>query len=439
MSAKMGKAKIPARVWAALILFGLFGQLAWVVENMYFNVFLYNTVSDDPNYIADMVAASAVTATLTTLIMGALSDKVGRRKPFIAFGYIIWGITTGAFAFISTAETAKLFPTVNAVAATAIIVVVMDCVMTFFGSTANDSAFNAWVTDVTAAENRGKTETVLAIMPLLAMIIIFGGMDGLTQSGNWKAFFLIIGGLVTLGGIIGLFILRDDPDLKPVHQNYFKNIIYGFRPSTVRSHPMLYVALTALCILAIAYQVFMPYLIIYIQMYLGITDYALVLGIVLILSSVISVLCGKLIDRFGKTKFLIPSLIILVVGFVAVYFARSVAALAVTGTIMLAANLVVNAAVNGLVRDETPVDKAGHFQGIKMIFSVLIPMVTGPYIGAYVIKDSNETYVDLGVTKQVPTPNIFLAAAIVCVFAVLPMIFLILDAKKKQAAATKAE
>ena len=40
MSAKMGKAKIPARVWAALILFGLFGQLAWVVENMYFNVFL---------------------------------------------------------------------------------------------------------------------------------------------------------------------------------------------------------------------------------------------------------------------------------------------------------------------------------------------------------------------------------------------------------------
>ncbi|NLZ31913.1 MAG: MFS transporter, partial [Firmicutes bacterium] len=54
------------RIWAALVIFGLFGQVAWVIENMYFNVFLYNTVSKDSNAIAVMVAASAVTATLTT-------------------------------------------------------------------------------------------------------------------------------------------------------------------------------------------------------------------------------------------------------------------------------------------------------------------------------------------------------------------------------------
>ena len=29
------------RVWAALLSFGLIGQVAWVVENMYFNVFIY--------------------------------------------------------------------------------------------------------------------------------------------------------------------------------------------------------------------------------------------------------------------------------------------------------------------------------------------------------------------------------------------------------------
>ena len=52
-------------------------------------------------------------------------------------------------------------------------------------------------------------------------------------------------------------------------------------------------------------------------------------------------------------------------------------------------------------------------------------MVTGPYIGAYVIKDSNQTYIDLGVTKQVPTPNIFIAAAIVSVFAIIPIIFMV--------------
>lgn len=419
------KTKISKRVWSALIIFGLFGQLAWVVENMYFNVFLYNTISDDPKYIADMVAASAVTATLTTLLMGAFSDKIGKRKHFIVYGYIIWGVVTASFAFISTSQTEKIFHTANAVSATAIIVIIMDCIMTFFGSTANDAAFNAWVTDVTSVSNRGKTETVLSIMPLLAMLIIFGGLDGLTQQGNWKAFYLIIGGLVIVGGIVGLFLIKDDENLKPSNQNYLKNIVYGFKISTVKKNKDLYISLTALCVLSIAYQVFMPYLIIYIQRYLGIDNYALILGVVLIVSSVVSVLFGKLIDKYGKQKFLIPCLVVLVVGFVSVYFSRNAWLLAVTGTIMLGTNLIITSAVNGIIRDETPRDKVGHFQGIKMIFAVLVPMVTGPYIGAYVIKDSNQTYIDLGVTKQVPTPNIFIAAAMVSVFAIIPIIFMV--------------
>ena len=32
--------KLGARFWSVLIIFGLMGQIAWVVENMYFNVFL---------------------------------------------------------------------------------------------------------------------------------------------------------------------------------------------------------------------------------------------------------------------------------------------------------------------------------------------------------------------------------------------------------------
>ena len=60
------------RLWASLLLLGLTGQFAWTIENMYFNVYLYNTISTEPGYIAAMVAASAVVATLTTLLMGGL-------------------------------------------------------------------------------------------------------------------------------------------------------------------------------------------------------------------------------------------------------------------------------------------------------------------------------------------------------------------------------
>ena len=100
---------------------------------MYFNVFLYNTISTDPWYIAEMVGWSAAAATLTTLLMGALSDKLGRRKsPFIAAGYVLWG-TFDRSAWVHYAENAaRLFPGTNAVASAAMLVVIMDCVMTFF-------------------------------------------------------------------------------------------------------------------------------------------------------------------------------------------------------------------------------------------------------------------------------------------------------------------
>lgn len=139
--------------------------IGWTVENMYFNVYVYNTITGNTTVIASMVAFSAITATLTTLFMGALSDKVGKRKIFICAGYIIWGFTTFAFSLITVHNTSVLFPAANAVMLAGVFVVIMDCVMTFFGSTANDAAFNAWITDVTEPQNRGKTETVLAIMP----------------------------------------------------------------------------------------------------------------------------------------------------------------------------------------------------------------------------------------------------------------------------------
>ena len=197
------KAKLGGRTWAALLTFGLVGQIAWVIENMYFNVFLYNTISGDTSMIAAMVAWSAVTATVTTLVMGALSDRLGRRKAFIVAGYLLWGVS---FALI------KSSPVAAAAHSAAVLVVALDCVMTFFGSTANDAAFNAWVTDVTVPENRGRVETVLAIMPLVAMLVVFGALDGLTQAGSWRLFFLIVGGVTGLGGVLGFFFIRE-PDL----------------------------------------------------------------------------------------------------------------------------------------------------------------------------------------------------------------------------------
>ena len=80
------KTKLSPRFWCAVTLFSLIGQVAWVVENMYFNVFIYKMFNASAGDIALMVGASAVAATVTTVFMGALSDRVGKRKLFICSG-----------------------------------------------------------------------------------------------------------------------------------------------------------------------------------------------------------------------------------------------------------------------------------------------------------------------------------------------------------------
>ena len=400
------------RTWAALLIFGLFGQIAWVIENMYFNVFLYNTISGDTSMIAAMVGWSAVTATVTTLVMGALSDKLGRRKGFIVAGYLLWGVSIAVFALVRSRPVPS-GPAAVALAAhgTAVLVVILDCVMTFFGSTANDAAFNAWVTDVTTVDNRGRTETVLSAMPLVAMLAVFGALDGLTQSGNWSTFFLIVGALTALGGLLGLFFLREPEKLQRSEGDYFANIIHGLRPAVVKQNPLLYLSLCALGVYCISQQVYMPYLIIYIQRFLGITDYTMLLAGVLIVSSVISVVLGRTVDRCGKLPSLRAAAPVGVAGLVLMYFARGQWAVLGAGIVMLGAGMVIQACCNGLIRDYTPAGKAGQFQGIRIIFQVLIPMVIGPSLGVLAIRSTGMTYEELGVVKEVPTPGIFLMAA----------------------------
>ena len=180
------------KFYLALVIFSLVGQVAWVVENMYLNVFIYKMFQATPEAISAMVAASAVAATVTTLLIGALSDKVGKRKLFICGGYILWGISIWSFAVIRLDVINALFPAVASAASLGVtLVIVMDCVMTFFGSSANDACFNAWLTDSTNDTNRGLAEGINAMMPLVAILAVFGGFMGVNQdlADSWTLIF----------------------------------------------------------------------------------------------------------------------------------------------------------------------------------------------------------------------------------------------------------
>jgi len=440
-------ASFSKRNWLILLLFGLIGQLAWSVENMYFNLFLFDTVSQSLDAVTLMVQLSGVTATVVTLIAGTLSDKTRNRRSFISIGYIIWGITVLCFSFITTTNTAKLFnieDTAKAVTATLAIVVIMDCLMTAFGSTANDACFNAWVTDNTEVSFRGKVESVLSVLPLISMLIVAGGFGILVDLMGYTYFFLLLGAVIIIPGVVGLFIIRDSDKLKTLNGGKYSDIIYGFKPSVIKENAKLYLTLCIVGIYGIACQIFMPYLIIFMKTYLGfsVIEYSVVFGAAIIIGAIFSVLVGRVADKWKKEKVLYICVAILAVGLLAMYLCSNILQKSVlllmfgiAGTIMIIGYILVSSFTGALVRDFTPEDNVGKMQGIRMIFSVLIPMVIGPMIGNAInaikaIPLNSSTSADIAdtmTTKYIPAPEIFLCASVV---AVLSLVFVYLLNRK---------
>ncbi len=425
------KTKLSPRFWCAVTLFSLIGQVAWVVENMYFNVFIYKMFNASASDISAMVAASAVAATLTTVFMGALSDRIGKRKLFICGGYILWGISIFSFVFLRTDVINSLFPMVTSAASLGVtLVIIFDCIMTFFGSTANDAAFNAWLTDSTDSTNRGSVEGINAMMPLVAILVVFGGFMffDLEQSSSWVVIFTIIGCIVLAIGILGFFLIKDS-NVTPAKESYLHCIFYGFKPSTARKNPLLYIVLICFAVFNISIQVFMPYLIIYYEKSLNMANYVFIMAPAIIIASVTTAFWGKVYDKKGfKFASIIP-IVSLCMGYIVLYFTKTTLPVFIGSLFMMCGYLAGMAVFGAMIRDNTPENKAGMFQGLRIFSQVLIPGVIGPAIGAAVLKNADTIVNNDGTTSFLPNENIFLAALAV-IALLIPLLILVFKGNK---------
>ena len=421
----MEKTKKDRKFYLALVIFSLTGQVAWVVENMYFNVFIYKMFHASADAISAMVAASAIAATVTTLLIGALSDKVGKRKIFICGGYIVWGVTIWCFSLIRMDVLNVWFPSVTAAAAAGVsITIILDCVMTFFGSSANDACFNAWLTDMSDDSNRGSIEGINAMMPLVAILVVFGGFMGfdLNEGSSWVTIFQVIGAVVIAIGVAGIFLIKDPAVKTEENQNYFGNIFYGFRPSVVKENKNLYLTLITLAVYNISIQIFMPYLILYYTEALKMDNYVLIFAPAVVIAAVFTGLYGKVYDTRGFRAAIVPTLVMLMAGYVMLYFFRSTAPVFIGSLVMLCGYLGSGAMLGAKVRTHTPENKSGMFQGLRICAQVLIPGVIGPAIGARILRNAETVVGDDGTVSFVPNENIFLGALVAAVFIWIALI-----------------
>jgi|AGTN01.3.fsa_nt_gi Major Facilitator Superfamily. len=463
----MNKYGLTKKKWLSIGAFATLGSVAWCIENQFLNLFIDRTITTNPYGITLIVAASAIVATLTTLLVGVRLDKEGRRAPYMKYGYMVWGVSIMLFAVIKVEYFEALgLKRDGAIIAAVAAVAVWDCVMTFFGSTANDAAFNAWVTDNTTVYNRSKSEGAIGLFGAIGTGIVFG-LDlfgkityntyydaqgnvvtnyvegGSVKTGNWTLFFCLLGGLVLLVGLLGRFFLKDSPDLKPNPDSSYKKIFYGFRPDVVKENKKFYVTLIAVALSGVASQVSGPYSLIYIQRTLGFADYAIPFAAIGFVTVVFALIFGFVIDKKGgKSRFLIPGLIVLLIGNVICYFAEKLGNIAI---IIYS----VGSAINGFggamvgnviatkIRDYTPKERVGLFQGVRMCFSVLIPMCLGPVITAIMTTLNEKNVIGLdenGAKIYNYSSDMFLLSGAAMLLTLIPYIFLMKYEKEENKA-----
>ena len=408
------------RTWTAIIILGFLGSLAWGVENQFFNTFIYNTISPDPRPVSWMVAASAVVATLASIFMGALSDRIRHRwgrKPFLLIGYLGWGITTALF------PTAAFFHSIGIAVFMAIL---FDCVMTFFGSSANDSVFHAYVADITTVDNRGKVMGVLEILTWIALLFVYGGAGIVIDALGYFAFFYIVGGMVFILGLVASLLLKEPPLPREAPKgSYWSQIAETFRWSTLKQQGDLLLLLVAITLWGVAQNIFFPYLMIYIGSYLKVPTLqaSLIVFLAILLGGIATAYpLGMLVDRWGRKKVALLAVVAEMIGLIAFSLARSFPLLVITGILWLAPISAWTISTSAWSKDLFPEDKRGQFGGYVILFSVALTMIPGPLLGSWLITTFGIPTVADGKAGFIPTSIIFQVAGIATLLAAIPLL-----------------
>ena len=196
---------------------------------------------------------------------------------------------------------------------------------------------------------------------------------------------------------------------------FLATLCYSFRPSTCRENPRLYAVLTAFAVFGVSIQIFMPYLIIYYEKTLGLTNYVLIMAPAILLAAAVTALYGRVIDARGFAFAVWPALGMLALGYVLLILTRSAAPVFVGSLLMMSGYLTGMSVFGARIRALIPEHRSGQFQGVRIIGQVFIPGLIGPAIGAAVLKNAQTIVNSDGTESFLPNANIFLAAVLVLV------------------------
>jgi MFS family permease len=174
----------------------------------------------------------------------------------------------------------------------------------------------------------------------------------------------------------------------------------------------------------ISFNVYFPYITIYLNNYLGM-DYGtagLLQGIGLVAAVLMTIPAARWINRGRIAGVIAAAVAVNLAGLLLVTASAEFAVLLIgifgagTGYILI------SQATVAWMKNLYPEEQRGQFEGVRMIFAVCLPMVFGPLISSFLINRYG-VYMEIdGVTGMVPTEMLFTGSAIVTLLTFLPLI-----------------
>ena len=301
---------------------------------------------------------------LCSPILGALSDKLGRR-PILLIS--LFGMAVD-YLFLSFAHTITLLFIGRIIAGVC---------------GASVTTASAYIADVSAPEKRAQNFGLIGAAFGLGFIIgpVLGGL--FSQFGT-RVPFMVAGGLSLLNFLYGYFILPES--LKKENRRAFdwKRANPVGALMQIKRYPSLIGLLVALLILYIATQATQTVWAFYTQEKFGWNEtwVGYSLGFVGVMVSIVQGgLIRLVIPKFGQKKSIMIGLTLYVIGFVLFAFAS-------TGWMMFAFIIpyalagITGPAIQGIISTKVKADEQGELQGIMTSFMSLASII-GPLLMSY--------------------------------------------------------
>lgn len=413
--------KIGRREWILVWVVGLAGQLCWNVENQWFNTFIYAKIGPYAWIISWMTAVSSIVTTFSTFFWGTMSDRKGKRRPFIFIGYLLWGLFTILFGV------SEFLPK-NELIAAAVMIVAMDALMSFFGSMGNDAAFSSWTTDISNEKNRGQIGAALAALPIIATILgtVVSGI--LISILDYFVFFIIMGVSVMIIGIAGFIFMKEGENLQPNRdeKGFWHQVFSVFNFKTVKENKELFCVFLISCVYFICFNFYYAHIGNYFIYVLGYDEgmSGILQGAGLGLAILSTIPATKAINKGQHIKMIAMSIVFSVIGLFVIGIAGRTIGLLLPGIILAGIGYVlIMQTTTAWMKNLYPEGNYGQFEGVRIIFTVMIPMVLGPS-SANIIIQAFGTPVEInGNVGMAPSSVLFYTAAVMSVLTLIPTYF----------------